>query len=166
MEEKSKVCKQCGGELEADAKLCSHCGMMIPPDITEKATVEAEEVASTPWYEENNQNNSTYNNTYHNNDTPAYDVNKKKNNMEGTSIASLVCGILSLLCCCVPYFGIILSIAAIVLGIISIKNGYAGKNLAIAGICCGAVSIVIRLLLMVLGGIVGLAEYLDYNTWL
>lgn len=162
MEEKLKVCKNCGGELEVNAKFCSHCGTMTEPDVKDKPAVEAEEVASIPWYEENN---STYNNTYYNRDVPHYDSSKKRNNMEGTSIASLVCGILSLLCCCAPYFGIILSLAAITLGIISIKNGYAGKNLAIAGICCGSVSIVLWLLLIVLGGIVSLTEYLNYNTW-
>lgn len=68
----------------------------------------------------------------------------------GVSIASLVCGILALLCCCLTYLSIILSIAAIALGIISIVKKYDGVGMAIAGIVVGGVAIIICILMVVI----------------
>ena len=50
----------------------------------------------------------------------------EENGSKPFAIASLVCGIVSLLCSCCGWLGIIISVAAVVLGIISInkKNGY------------------------------------------
>ena len=68
------------------------------------------------------------------------------------AIISLVCGILSVLCHCVPvagsFIGFVLSVAAIVLGIIEIKrigrgeSSEKGKGMCIAGIILGAVGII------------------------
>jgi hypothetical protein len=68
------------------------------------------------------------------------------------AIIALICGILSVLCHCVPvagsFIGFVLSVAAIVLGIIEIKkigrgdSSAKGKGMAIAGIILGAVGIV------------------------
>ena len=68
------------------------------------------------------------------------------------AIVALVCGILSVLCHCVPvagmFIGFILSVAAIVLGIIETKkigrgeSNAKGKGMATAGIILGAVGIV------------------------
>ena len=68
------------------------------------------------------------------------------------AIIALVCGILSVLCHCVPvagsFIGFVLSVAAIVLGIIEIRkigkgeSSPKGKGMAIAGIILGAVGIV------------------------
>jgi len=58
-------------------------------------------------------------------------------------IISLVAGIISLTCCCIVGFNIIVSIVAIVTGIISIKKGEIAKGLAIAGIACGVVGLVL-----------------------
>lgn len=68
----------------------------------------------------------------------------------GISIASLVCGILALLCCCATYFSIILSIAAIALGIIALVKKYDGMGMAIAGIVVGGIAIVFSILMVVL----------------
>jgi hypothetical protein len=69
----------------------------------------------------------------------------------GLAIASMICGILAIVpgCCC-GFFGIPLSIAALVMGIISISQINAsmamqtplgGKNMAIAGTVCGGIAI-------------------------
>jgi len=68
------------------------------------------------------------------------------------AIIALVCGILSVLCHCVPiagsFIGFVLSVAAIVLGIIEIKkigrgeSSAKGRGMSIAGIILGAVGIV------------------------
>jgi hypothetical protein len=69
------------------------------------------------------------------------------------AIIALICGILSLLCCAVPGLGFILSIAALVLGIIEIKrierneSSANGKGMAIAGIILGAAGLVFGIIL-------------------
>ena len=76
------------------------------------------------------------------------------------AIVALVCGILSVICHCIPiagsFIGFFLSVAAIVLGIIEIKRigrgeGSAkGKGMALAGIILGAVGIVFGIIWIVI----------------
>jgi hypothetical protein len=71
----------------------------------------------------------------------------------GLAIASMICGILAIFpgCCC-GLFGMPLSIAAVVMGIVSMSqinasNGQrAGKGMAIAGLACGGVAIALNIL--------------------
>lgn len=70
---------------------------------------------------------------------------------QGLAIASLVCGVLSIVCC-----SIFTGIPAIVLGIMAMskeKNDparYGGRGMAIGGIATGAVSIVIMIFYFIL----------------
>jgi hypothetical protein len=73
---------------------------------------------------------------------------------KGLAIASMVCGILSLVLCCFDVLALILSIAAIVLGIISKKKTENGKGMALAGIITGAIGLVIALALLIIGAVV------------
>lgn len=70
----------------------------------------------------------------------------------GFAIASMICGIFSLVCCCFTLFSAVLAIAAIVLGIITLCFRYDGKGMAIAGIATGGVGIVIVIFSMILSG--------------
>jgi uncharacterized membrane protein HdeD (DUF308 family) len=90
------------------------------------------------------------------------------------AIIALVCGILSMLCCAIPVFGFILSIAALVLGIIEVKkigrneSSPKGKGMAIAGIILGAAGllfgIIIWAILLPLGIFTGsfFGEWFNY----
>ena len=69
--------------------------------------------------------------------------------MVGISVAGMVSGILSLLCCCFPYFSMLLGIAALVLGFISLKNRYDGKGMAIAGMVCGGIGTFLAILFII-----------------
>ena len=77
------------------------------------------------------------------------------------AIVALICGILSMLCCWVPFFGFILSVAAIVLGIIENKkigrgeSSSKGKAMAIAGIILGAVGILAGIITFIILPIIG-----------
>jgi hypothetical protein len=74
----------------------------------------------------------------------------------GLAVASMVCGILAIVpgCCC-GLFGIPLSIAALVMGLIAINQINAsagqlgGKGMAIAGTACGGVAIAMDILGMI-----------------
>ena len=70
----------------------------------------------------------------------------------GFAIASMICGIFSIVCCCFTLFSAVLAIAAVVLGIITLCFKYDGKGMAIAGIATGGVGIVIVIFSMILSG--------------
>ena len=77
---------------------------------------------------------------------------QKPNNAFG--IASLVCGILSLLCCCCSeYVGIGLGVVAIVLFGLERKLTATKTGLATAGLICGIIAVVISVLGLILAGI-------------
>ena len=68
------------------------------------------------------------------------------------AIISLICGILSILCCCLfKVVALMLAIAAVVLGIVSIKKLEPKKGMAIAGIVCGGVGLVLTVIAMAFG---------------
>ncbi len=95
------------------------------------------------------------------------------------AIIALIAGILSVLCHCVPFagsaIGFLLSVAAIVLGIIEfnkIKKGESsakGRGMCIAGIVLGGVGIVVGIIWLIIivlgafGGMMGgLFDYYNY----
>ena len=78
----------------------------------------------------------------------AYDA-APENNGKAFGIVSLVCGIVSLPLICCTYIGLIVAVTSIVFGILSIKKGENAKGMAIAGIICSAVSIVVIVILLI-----------------
>lgn len=64
----------------------------------------------------------------------------------GFAIASLVCGCLSILCCCFGCCGFPVPVAAIVLGVMVIVKNLEGRSLAIAGIATGGVGLLLELI--------------------
>lgn len=170
----AKFCSSCGAKLEQPVTAAEDTGStnvyaegIFSGDNTvspyEKIT-DAEEIKpeGTPAQEEiqinygYSQNNDTFNSNpvYSQASQTQYysgeDTAKAGGGNIGVSIASLVCGILALLCCCAAYFSIILSIAAIVLGIITIVKKYDGMGMAIAGIAVGGVAIIICILMFII----------------
>ena len=78
------------------------------------------------------------------------------------AIISMIAGILSILCCCFGAIGIVIAIAAVVLGIISIKKEEPKKGMAIAGIVCGGVGLILAVV-----AIAGSTAFLEsYMEWL
>lgn len=71
---------------------------------------------------------------------------------QGLAIASMVCGIVSILgfCCCTP-IGILCGLAGIVCGIISKMNNMQGAGMALAGIITGAVGLVGTIIWLIIG---------------
>jgi hypothetical protein len=77
---------------------------------------------------------------------------------EMLAVLSLIAGLVSLpgMFCC-SLFGIPISLAAIIMGLLAMSNigkkpqELAGKGLAIGGIACGAVGLVLLGILMVIG---------------
>ncbi len=87
----------------------------------------------------------------------------------GMAIASLVCGILSIVGgCCIACTGYILAITGIVLGVTGKnKADEKGKKMATAGIICGIVGLVLSIINSVLGVIYNSQIYSsqDYSVY-
>ncbi|NLC17767.1 MAG: DUF4190 domain-containing protein [Clostridiales bacterium] len=77
--------------------------------------------------------------------------NEQKNGGYGMAVASLVLGIFGVLfgCCSVWFINIPAAIAALILGIMSIRNKKAGKGMAIAGIILSSIALVIGILALI-----------------
>lgn len=83
---------------------------------------------------------------------------------KGMAIGSMVCGILSLVLCCIPYLPYLLAIVGMVLGIMVLVGKKPGKGMAIAGIVCSAICLVLAII-----GIIAIAVFstnVDYQSLL
>ena len=74
---------------------------------------------------------------------PMYAPMVEKDESKGMAIASLVCGILSLTCCCGSF---IPNVLAIIFGIISRNRKKDNNGMALAGIILGAIGIVFSII--------------------
>jgi hypothetical protein len=63
----------------------------------------------------------------------------------GLGVAGFVCGLIGLIFCWVPFFGLVLGVLGVIMGgagIATAKKSNAGSGLAIAGLVCGVIAIV------------------------
>lgn len=73
--------------------------------------------------------------------------NQLPENAEGT-VSSMVCGIVGLVCSCIPLVGIVLGTIAIVFSVKAnrrikeAQGALGGKGMATAGLVCGIISVV------------------------
>ncbi len=158
----AKFCSHCGVKLEqpaadtistnvyadgifsGESAASSYEKVADAEEIKPQETTAEEEIKINYGYTQDNTygNNSAYG--YSSSQTQYYsteDTDKVTGGNIGVSIASMVCGILSIVCCCATYFSLALAIAAIVLGVISIVKKYDGQGMAIAGVATGGVGI-------------------------
>lgn len=83
---------------------------------------------------------------------PAQATAKEGKGNIGFAIASLICGILSILCCCLVWLALVFGVAGIVLGVITLTQKYEGKGMAIAGIITGGVGLLLFLIVLLVVG--------------
>ncbi len=131
-------CTHCGNENDEMARFCGNCGAELQSSAAQKKDNQTEGALSSgetvPVYEKIDSSNQN--------------EIKQEGGKIGFSIASLVCGILSIIFCCSDIFGFILAVAAVVLGIIVLRNKYDGKGMAIAGIITGGIGFLISGILL------------------
>lgn len=95
--------------------------------------------------DENNQNNSFDGWSSQENPQGNYayqTVMEIKSRSRGFAIASLVLGILSLVCCCISYAGLVMATLAIIFAIVSRKKMGYFDSLAIAGLIVGIIGVI------------------------
>lgn len=182
----SKFCGNCGAELQASATqeqanqtggaLSSGETVPVYEKVTDAEVQKPEPILaqdgekSNPYSGSETQNNNgginAYTNPYYDAQSPQYYSSnqneiKQEGGKNGFSIASMVCGILSLTCCCASIFGLILAVAAVVLGIIALRNKYDGKGMAIAGIITGGIGFLISGIMLLFVGASGLMGIIE-----
>ena len=130
----------------------------------------------TNGYEENNtsENESYYGkytgsaNMGGNGDSPAYKtVMDGVPRSRGWSVASMVLGILSILCCCLSYGGLIMGALALVFSFISRRNLGYFDGMGISGLVMGIIGVVFGIMIVLGNGYINanpefLEEYLKY----
>lgn len=121
-------CATCHSDLKEGASFCGNCGaaILLSPAQPQYATAPA---AATPAPGA----------------APLYAVPKQPSS--GFSIASLVLGILSLVCSLIWFISIPLGVAALVFGFMGKPKG--GKGMALAGIITGAIGIVASIIIVI-----------------
>ncbi|MBQ7412272.1 MAG: hypothetical protein IJW10_05160 [Clostridia bacterium] len=78
-----------------------------------------------------------------------------ENKSSSFGIASMVCGIVSLvMCCCISYLGCIAAVAAIVLFILERTVAKTKSGMAVAGLVCGIITIAFTVIGLVLSAII------------
>ncbi len=178
----SKFCSNCGSKLEQPAAFKNEeqpavevqtegvfSGEETVPAYEKITDAEEEKPAAIPSYQEEikiNYSADNNSNVYNSASQPQYYAaenygEKQGGGNIGFAIASLVCGIVSLVCCCLTLFSAILAIAAIVLGIITLCFKYDGKGMAIAGIITGGIGLVIVVIAMIISGTSAYNDYLN-----
>ena len=85
----------------------------------------------------------------------------EKKGGKGFAIASMICGILSVVCCCLGCVSLVLAIAAVALGIVTLACKYDGKGMAIAGIVLGGLGVIFFLITIGIGASDGYNEMMD-----
>lgn len=90
---------------------------------------------------------------------PGYGYGGPPESSNGLAVGSLICGIFALpTTCCCSIASFPFAIAAIIMGVIAMSKAKSepqvyggGKNMAIAGLACGALAIVMAIALLALG---------------
>ncbi len=121
-------CSNCGAHLPDDAVFCPDCGQSLLTDAPKKQSVNPPEA----------------------NDNVTVPGN-------GLGIASMVLGILSIVFMCIFYLSIPMSITGLVLGAVSIhkaKTVNMKNGMAVAGVACSIISIVLYVVLFILYGFI------------
>ena len=157
-------CKHCGEEIADGARFCENCGNKVEVEESFDTYKEPERVDAEVVSDEAPKMDYTMNDSYDNSSSEstsyssASDDAVSENKADGPigySIAALVCGILGLICCCCGWFGIIVSVAGIVLGVVSLKKNCEGRGMAIAGIVCGGIGALVAVITVIIAAASG-----------
>lgn len=148
-------CPVCGSDNIDGVKFCAGCGGEMPSeqnaitsmDMYQSQPMMGMQPYGAPQQMQQPYNNATMNNPYGGYQQPTpygqqqFYIEPQK--PKGTSIASMVCGIVGLCMVCFPFVGLATAIVGLILGLVSLGKKRGGKGMAIAGVVCSAVCILI-----------------------
>ena len=148
-------CSNCGREIADDSKVCGYCGTPVGGSRQETEYHQTQNIYGEPKANYSGQAENPYSNSQYQG-TPGTGYGTPQNmdgGATGMGIASMILGIVALLTsCCVSelWLTFILAAASIVLGILALQKHTGGRGMAIAGIVCSCVSLVLGILIMIL----------------
>ena len=87
-----------------------------------------------------------YNQQYYGQPVKAVVYDAVPDQMHGTSVAALVCGILGLLFFWIPGLDLILCLAGLICGIIAVAKGFGGRGMAITGLVLSIIDCILTLI--------------------
>lgn len=154
------ICKYCENEIADGMKFCPNCGKKIEPEV-EKFTGEVVDDASERTDAQPNFNSDVKRGFGPQDISDTISGRNRSKNTYATM--SLILGVISLICCCAANLSMALGIVAVILGVIAIKNNEENMGLAIAGIICGALGVVIGFSAVVLGGLLSFLNDFTIN---
>lgn len=88
-----------------------------------------------------------------------YNAQPVEKESQGMAIAGMVLGILSLACCCTGYVALVAGIVGFVLSLIALIQKKPGKGMAIAGIVCASVSIIMLVVMIIIGNSISPSDW-------
>lgn len=102
-----------------------------------------------------------------NGDVTGFQPEEPPKKTPGMAIAALVLGIVALLLSCCYYLSVPCAVLALIFGILVLRKGPEGKGMAIAGIICGAVTLVLVLILIACMGLfaAGISESQELSAY-
>ncbi len=141
------ICKKCGRNIPDQAVLCGYCGALVSQSNEEEQPSQQpnqQPYRSVPPVYQSASYQST--SPYHT--IPNYNPNADEGSY-GMAVASLVLGILALLfSCCIPGISLILLMIGVILGIVSLIQKKGGAGMAIAGLLCCGIALILSLLVL------------------
>ena len=171
--EGNKFCSSCGAKLpeaeetaeeisldtpasdilnpEADAEGTDEA-VSDPEDAVTQAAADLEDAVDNAFDEmkdtaQTSEDNADTGSSYYESSYTSSDVYEENQaGKVGFAIGSLVCGCLSILCCCGGCCGFPLSVAAIALGVVCLIKNMDGRGLAIGGIATGGVGVLLQII--------------------
>lgn len=143
-----KYCSRCGAQNQDHAAVCHCCGRKLPPPGTGAFYPRGYHPPKDPRPDPAPQ--------YHYNNNNYYQVPQRQPSSglslgmaKGFAIASMSCGILSLVFLATGIFAIILGICGLVFGALVKNAGYSRgyiSGMSIAGLVCGIVGLALSLI--------------------
>lgn len=149
------ICEKCHQEYDGNMAACPYCGNASQPQQQSyQQPPEQPQYQSQPQqpYQQPQQQ------PYQPQGQPQYQPQQpyqpqyQPQGARGMSIASMVCGIIGLILCWIPFVGLVINALAIIFYILSRKE--APNGMATAGLVCGIIGLVVALIMTILIGVV------------
>ena len=152
------ICEKCHQEYDGGMAACPYCGNATPqPQQPQQPQYEQQgqgqpqyeqpQQPQQPQYEQQYQQQQQYQPPQYQQYQPQY---QQQGVARGMSVASMVCGIVGLVLCWVPFFGLVVNALAIIFYILSRKE--TPNGMATAGLVCGIIGIIVALIVTILIG--------------
>ena len=139
-------CENCGSQIADGSAICPNCGAAVRVSPTTGEAVPVQPIQAQPVqpaYQQPVQ--PVYQQPVY--QQPAYQqpiYQQPAAGSKGPAITALILGICGLVFCWIPIFGLLISIAGLILGIMAFKNPN-GKGMGITGFVLSIIGIVIGL---------------------